>query len=325
MVSSNINKITITYRYHALFDAFLNKLYSPSRFIEGYPDFSQRRGIEITPERETVKLVKLKSLIIGIILALLPGHFQAVWAGPLSLEKNIQAIQADPSGLEKGFPFIVLGDVRGNEEVYARLLVKAKSFNPLFILNTGDIVNWGQAYEYENYLKRIAALDIPMLHIPGNHDINLDQSLYREYLGLANWSFDYGNYRFIGLDNAAGNFSRETIAFAAAALTDRKTCLVAFHKPPAVGRWAVHAMQADATGGRGGEMMTLIKKAGVSKVFLGHIHLYDEMEVDGVQYIISAGGGAKLYGKYGFGKAEYGFVLVRVGADGLTHQWIPLE
>jgi 3',5'-cyclic AMP phosphodiesterase CpdA len=257
-----------------------------------------------------------------LLLILIPFPGAAV---PLSVEQNIQAILADRSGLKEGFNFIVLGDSRGNEEIYQRLLHHAKGLKPLFILNTGDIVNEGQLSEYEGYRKLIADYYIPILHIPGNHDVRNGSADYRKFVGEPNWYFDYGNYRFIGLDNAAGKFDDESMALVKKTLTPTKVCLVAFHKPPALGRWTVHAMNDDQNGGRGGEVMKLIKKAGVPMVFLGHIHLYDELDIDGVKYIISAGGGAKLYGKYHFGKPEYGFVLVQVRPGGISHRWVPLE
>jgi hypothetical protein len=71
--------------------------------------------------------------------------------------------------------------------------------------------------------------------------------------------------------------------------------------------------------------MVLIQSAKVPIVFPGHIHLYDEMNLNGTRYVISAGGGAKLYAKYNFGKLEFGFVLVRVRPNGITHQWVPLN
>ena len=269
--------------------------------------------------------MKQKALIMGIIVALLLSFFQAVWAVPLSLEKNIQAIQADQSGLEKGFLFIVLGDMRGNDDVYNRLLNKARDYKPLFILNTGDLVHKGGEGEFEHYKKLIVDFDIPILHVPGNHDVLFGSGPYRNFVGPLNWYFDYGNYRFAGLDNGAGKFSEADIEFAKKTLTDKKICLVAFHNPPPFGRWAVHAMQSDSEGGRGGDVIALMKQARVPLVFMGHIHLFDEMEVDGIKYVISAGGGAKLYGRYGFGKAEYGFVLVEVRPQGISYRWIPLE
>ena len=84
-------------------------------------------------------------------------------------------------------------------------------------------------------------------------------------------------------------------------------------------------MAEDQKAGRGSEVMDLIKKVKVPLVFLGHIHLYDEMDINGTQYIITAGGGAKLYSKYNFGKPEYGFLLVQVRPQGITHRWVTLD
>ena len=260
-----------------------------------------------------------------LILTLFTWTSSSVWAVPLSLDQNIKAILANQTGSSEGFDFVVIGDSRDGAEVYNRLLTRAKAFNPLFILNTGDIVKEGQPFEYENYIKQIAPGDIPILHIPGNHDVRYEQGVYRRYVGEPNWYFDLKGFRIMGLDNAAGKFSEEALAFARKNLTKQSICLVAFHVPPAIGRWAVHAMIDDQQGGHGGEMMSLIKEVNAPMVFLGHIHLYDEMEIDGTKYIISAGGGARPYTKYNFGKAEYGFVLVQARADGITHRWVPLD
>lgn len=268
---------------------------------------------------------RISILLSFFVLNLFLGGPSEVRAVPLSLAQNIKAIQAKQEGSSPGFDFVVMGDNRDGVEVYNRLINRAKAFNPVFILNTGDFIREGQAFEYENYKKQIASGNIPILHLPGNHDIRYGSEIYRQYVGDPNWVFDLGDFRFIGLDNASGKFTEEAVAFARKNLTSRKICLVAFHKPPAIGRWTVHAMIDDLKGGQGGEMMRLIKEAKVPLVFLGHIHLYDEMDIDGTQYIISAGGGAKLYGKYNFGKPEYGFVLVRMGSTGITHQWVPLD
>jgi 3',5'-cyclic AMP phosphodiesterase CpdA len=275
-------------------------------------------------KRGLVKSMKMKFFVFGLYVSLLTLNPLPGVAVPLSVEQNIEMILKDQSGLKQEFNFIVLGDSRDNVDTYTRLLNRAKDFKPLFILNTGDIVNEGEPSEYENYRKLIADYGIPILHIPGNHDQRNGNAEYRKFVGEPNWYFDYGNYRFIGLDNAAGKFDDASIAFAKKTLTQTKVCIVAFHKPPAMEPWTVHAMINDKSGGRGGEVMELIKKARVPLVFLGHIHLYDERDVDGVKYIISAGGGAKLYGKYGFGKPEYGFVLVQVRPEGISHRWVPL-
>jgi 3',5'-cyclic AMP phosphodiesterase CpdA len=260
-------------------------------------------------------------LILNLFLWTTPGA-EAV---PLSLDQNIKAILAKKAEIRNGFDFVVLGDSRDGAEVYGRLLARAEGLHPLFIIHTGDFVKNGGPVEYENYKKQIAAVDIPIVHLPGNHDVRTGQDIYHHYVGEANWYFDLGDFRFIGLDNGSGKFTPEALALARQALTSQKTCLVAFHYPPEVGRWAVHAMADDQQGGQGGLVLDLIKKAKVPLVFLGHIHLYDEMDIDGTRYVITAGGGAKLYTKYNFGKAEYGFLLVQVRPQGITHRWVPLD
>jgi 3',5'-cyclic AMP phosphodiesterase CpdA len=264
-------------------------------------------------------------LIWFIILNLFIWTAPGAGAVPLSLDQNIQAILAKKAEIEKGFDFVVLGDSRDGADVYARLLTRAGGLHPLFIIHTGDFVRNGSTVEYENYSKQIAGVDIPMVHLPGNHDLRTAQDIYRQYVGDPNWYFDLGDIRFIGLDNGNGKFTPEAVALARKTLTNQKTCLVAFHYPPAIGRWAVHAMAEDQRGGQGGVVMDLIKKAQAPLVFLGHIHLYDEMDIDGTQYVITAGGGARLYSKYNFGKPEYGFLLVQVRPQGITHRWVPLD
>ncbi|MCG6534720.1 MAG: metallophosphoesterase [Syntrophales bacterium LBB04] len=271
--------------------------------------------------------MKKRNLLITwfLILNLFMWTSSLVWAIPLSLDQNIKAVLANQAESGEGFDFVVIGDSRDGAEVYKRLLNRAKAYNPLFILHTGDITRRGQPFEYENYIQQIASCAIPILHLPGNHDVFWGPKTFRRYVGESNWYFDLGVFRIIGLDNATGRFSAEAVAFARKTLTSQKICLVAFHTPPPIGRWAAHGMIKDLKRGRWGEVMDLIKEAKVPMVFHGHIHLYDEIDINGTKYVISAGGGAPLYGSYNFGKPEYGFVVVQVGPNGIRQQWVPLD
>ena len=143
-------------------------------------------------------------------------------ATPLSLDQNIAAIVAMQKSFSEGFDFVVIGDNRDGPEVYRLLLDRAKSFNPLFILNTGDIVNEGIASEYEAYEKQINTYDLPILHVPGNHDVRKGPDSFSKYVGKPNWYFDIGGFRIIGLDNATGKFSTEAVEFARKVLTKDK-------------------------------------------------------------------------------------------------------
>jgi 3',5'-cyclic AMP phosphodiesterase CpdA len=252
----------------------------------------------------------------------------------LSNSANIAAISALDAPANGSFSFIVIGDNRGGDKVFLRLIAQVNEYvaqhqgaeRPLFALHTGDAVPSGKRVEWEHYARMRAALDIPMVQVRGNHEIKTAEGP-KNYVGLVgplNWVFDFSGCRFIGLDNATMRFSEASVEFLRRQLGAGQAghVFVAFHEPPNTGRWAVHSMVSDGAGGRGGEVLAALKQGGVSAAFLGHIHLYDELELGGVQYIISGGGGAPLYTKYGFGKPEYGFLAVHVAPKQVSWDWV---
>jgi hypothetical protein len=169
-----------------------------------------------------------------------------------------------------------------------------------------------------------------MVYVRGNHEVIAadGEANYREFVGSEDWSFDFAGCRFIGLDNARRVFEQQTLDFLSQSLQSRqglRHTFVMFHVPPAVGRWAVHAMRTDEKGGRGSEAIQLIEKSDVDAVFLGHIHLFDEMRIGSIPYFISGGAGSPLYTKYKFGRPEYGLLLVHVSSKTVSYTWVPLD
>lgn len=269
-----------------------------------------------------MKTTKTGLVLCLILFFLAPLPVRAI---PLSLEQNIQTILENQRGSEEEWVFVVLGDNRGNDKVYKRLLNQAQGHGPRFILHTGDLVDDGLAWQFEAYRELMADFPIPILHVPGNHDVRWGPSNYQSYVGKLNWFFDIGPYRLVGLDNGSGKFSDAAVELAQNVLNKQKTCLVAFHRPLPLEPWSVHSMRMDHQGGRGDEIRKLIKEADSPLVLLGHIHLYDEMDIDGIKYVISGGGGAPLYDRYGFGKPAFGFVLVEMRSGRISHRWVPLD
>ena len=199
-----------------------------------------------------------------------------------------------------------------------------KSFSPLFVVNVGDFVNRGTTNQYNHYAASINGFDIPLLNVAGNHDIMSGKSVYRNYIGELNWFFDYGSYRFVALDNSSGAFTDDAVAFAYKYITNEKPCFVFFHCPPPYERWKVHSMGGTMKSPRTAELMSIIDSTRPSAVFMGHIHLYDEMTIDGIPFIISGGGGAELNARYKIGTPEHGFIVVHVRSAGITHEWVGL-
>jgi len=313
-------------------------------------------------------------LIFGVTLTL-PASAAPTATGaakpltPLARLRNatsFAAIKQLKPQRDGSFSFIVAGDNRNGDETFKRLVAKMndyaagkdgpgvtdRSYRPLFLVHTGDIVPSGTMAEWDNFGSMRAALTIPAVFVPGNHEMRTADGpgLFQTIVGSGDWSFDFGGCRFIGLDDSLGTFSAESVAYLRQQLgldaakssgaTDVKSRsrydrqggalpsplrhFVAFHEPPYWGRWTVHSTKSDADGGRSSELMAACKAARVDAVLMGHIHMYDYEDIDGVPYIISAGGGAPLY-NLGFGKAEYGFTLVHVGPKGVSWDWVPLD
>lgn len=265
-------------------------------------------------------------------------------AAPVSIpeslgnQANIAEIQSLPKPAGDEFSFVVIGDSRSGDAVFTSLLSQINAYaashsgagRPLFVLHTGDIVPSGKSAEWANFSDMRSALTLPMVFVRGNHELKSGAGAadYANYIGANQWSFDFGGCRFVGLDNAAGSFGTDAAAYLSSTLDAGPAwqhAFVLFHEPPPVGRWQAHSMHDDAHGGNSAGVLAAIGDRHVSAVFLGHIHLYDEMDIGGVPYIISAGGGAPLYGYLGFGKAEHGFVVVHVAQSGVTWDWVPLS
>lgn len=255
----------------------------------------------------------------------------------LSNQANIAEIEALQPPADGSFSFIVIGDNRSGDKVFTRLIAQMNDYasqhqgagRPLFALHTGDAVPSGKRSEWEHYARMRSALKIPLVHVRGNHEIKSAEGPgnYVDIVGPVNWCFDFDGCRFIGLDNASQRFSPASVELLQRQLGASKPrhAFIAFHEPPGVGRWGVHSMVSDRAGGHGGEVMAEITKSHVSAVLLGHIHLFDEMILDGVPYIISGGGGAPLYTKTGFGRAEHGYLVVHVTPQAVSWDWEPFS
>ncbi len=123
--------------------------------------------------------------------------------------------------------------------------VRALDPQPDAILLSGDLVDTGQAEEYQHLRQLLAPLNLPVYVIPGNHDAiaNLrDAFADHPYLpahGRLNWVVEDFPVRLIGLDSSVAGHSDgclgdETLRWlddTLAAAPDRPT-LVALHHPP---------------------------------------------------------------------------------------------
>jgi predicted phosphodiesterase len=210
------------------------------------------------------------------------------------------------------FSFVVYGDSRSNANAHARVIERIRQEVPDFLLGTGDIVNegaskpdWDELFEIEGPLLREASI-FPSL---GNHDRQgrgRTASNYRKFFSLPEnspdperyYAFTYGSARFVILDSNTYSF----------ALTDQTAWIeeqlqgarldnqiehifVSMHHPPF--SVSLHGGQSELR-----EAWTpLFEKYQVDAVFSGHDHVYSRAKKNGVNYFVSGGGGAPLYGR----------------------------
>jgi predicted phosphodiesterase len=222
------------------------------------------------------------------------------------------------------FMFAVCGDNRGGDDVYLEILRRVEEDDTVFFVNTGDLVHYGRADEFQHFADLMNDFTIPFFPVAGNHDSPdglLDEFL--EYSGAPakHYSFDYGLGHFVVVDSHLGVLWNSELDWLEADLssTDQPLKVVFIHHPPFDPDGTDHIMR------QGNEkFMTIVEEYGVSYVFTGHIHAYVEGFRNDVHYIITGGAGAPLYGA-DHPNAFYHYVRVRVQGTEITTEIIHIE
>jgi predicted MPP superfamily phosphohydrolase len=209
------------------------------------------------------------------------------------------------------FSFIVMGDSHRNDKVLKRAFELARSFDPVFILYTGDMTNDGYEFEYKDFLRMCKMLgDLPIFPIIGNHEIrHSDKALYEKYMGPLNYSLGINrlNMKIVCLDNSDGILNSDQLQFLSKELSDEsKMLFVAMHEPPSYKKWWIHSYYHGNK-----EAMDIVSEHKVKAVFQGHIHLYDHQIIKGIDYYISGGAGGKIF-PLNFGDPSYNILHVKV-------------
>ncbi len=181
------------------------------------------------------------------------------------------------------------------------------AWQPELLLHTGDIVyESGTAQEfidkffvvYSNLLS-----EIPFYGSIGNHDYITDQAAPYKYFfetptnsGTEDYySFNYDNTHFVSLnsnlDYSVGsgmyNWVKDDLA-----ATNKKWMVVFFHHPPfSSGEHGSSTTLQEV-------LVPLFEQYNVDVVLNGHDHDYERFKkINGVQYIVTGGGGNSLYDK----------------------------
>lgn len=241
-------------------------------------------------------------------------YFYRVVVDNVALSEGSYFFTAKPSS-KKEVSFLIFGDSGvGNQTQYKVAGLMEKHIDQIdFLLHVGDVSQSnGQEYDdifYKPYKNIVAKKNVYLA--VGNHDTYYDQAetYLREFILPSNnaqnseryYSFSWGNVFFICFDSNIDYLPGSAqYKFMEAELNSEKRkstdwTVIYFHHPPYCELWDTWDGEADVRN----YLHPMFKKYNVDFVFNGHTHGYERGELDGVNYIITGGGGGGLdtYGR----------------------------
>jgi Calcineurin-like phosphoesterase len=216
------------------------------------------------------------------------------------------------------FSFVVAGDSGAwpdptADGIYSQLLRQVARIEPapVFFANLGDFAGPGTPDRHQDYLRLVEGLPVPNICVVGNHDLDDEggPDAWSQVHGPMNFDFAYGNTHFVAIDGAPGEVGEVDIAtdvpvegpcedaleFLERSLeaADTPHRVVLTHMPPHLGghyephpEWGFQA--------REDEFLELLRRHGVGLVCCAHGLAFDHHVHDGIQFVMSGGGGTGL-------------------------------
>ncbi len=219
------------------------------------------------------------------------------------------------------FHFAVLGDTRSRHDVHQKIVNRIIGEDPLFVVNTGDLVGNGNNMNDWEHFFRIN--DQLMRHTPyytvlGNHEHDSDN--YYNFFSMpgneAYYFFTVGDALFVVLDMEGEHFSAPEYMSEESADAFWANISIEYFKEEK--QWLENLLTLNADAGyifvffhptfysikssrveeaeqRRAFWGDIFERHGVNAVLNGHDHYYHHAEHGGTHYIVTAGGGAPLY------------------------------
>ena len=261
-------------------------------------------------------------------------------ASRLRTARQLRRLSRLPGASGDSVSFAVLGDTEPSRFwIYRKLFNREGVFHdqmealqamPLtFTVQLGDMVSKGTLDHYDSFLRGLRRVwsGRPYLTVIGNHDRSRPNgkshsNLYRALFGKPNYFFDHAGVRFVVLDSSAKRVTRAQLKWLKMALAVSGRKVVFTHMPPVhlslwggVGR--VHELGGFIGGAR--EFAEIVSAAGVSRVYMGHVHAFGVQDHGGVRYVLTGGGGSALFPS-GNDDRFHHFLTVEIGPDSISER-----
>jgi 3',5'-cyclic AMP phosphodiesterase CpdA len=252
--------------------------------------------------------------------------------------------EADIADFEKrGMRVEIVPAVEGFEwdaERYRSAIEMANAIRPAFVVMGGDMIDDNSDPDQLEELLRITSTldpDIPMLWVPGNHDIADDTVVptassivtYREVFGADYYGFDHGDTRFVVMntivldhpENVEDEY-REQMEFLGRELggaAERVHTVVLGHHPLFLSNPDEEDTYWNLPIERRRPILEMIRANDIRIGFAGHWHR-NSLAFDGAFEMVTTGPVG-----YPLGRDPSGIRIVDVGPERILHQYVPLS
>jgi len=222
------------------------------------------------------------------------------------------------------FKFLVLGDIQSSFKNLNKLAYSNAGENISFIIQTGDLFSHADEGHYSLVIHELNKYNsnLPILVVPGNHDIKEGEFLFHNYFGSRQYYFFCYKCLFIIIDNSLGPPYTTQFQWLKKTLSDNypkaKHTFIFMHRESIEWeRGKPHPALDDYA-----PFFRLLHTFQVDYVFSGHLHNYQRLEKSGTIFI-SNGLTSKMNG---FMKISPNYItLVKVSADGIQDSKIPVN
>lgn len=199
---------------------------------------------------------------------------------------NLARVQAMNLGSE--FKIALLGDTHFE---FGRFNDSITAINTLtdidFIIHAGDFTNLGDAWEYKTAVNIVRSSRIPVLSVPGNHDlISKGKDVYQKAFGPLNYYLQTNSHLLVfantnRLEFYKDGLDRQWFDNVVTNYKGSRELIVIAHIPP----WDKEAFSA----AEAAEMVSRLQANSVRLFLHGHYNEYSRVDQNGIYYLSPAG------------------------------------